>query len=196
MQHLSYPLHNVNLGQSRPMTVNGRTLQSAIGKRSVQGVVAVGRMGLVGDEQADLSVHGGLDKAVYAYPGEHYGFWQAQRRERAVSLFDEALPPGFMGENLTISGLLEDAVWVGDVLRFPACVLRVSAPREPCGKFNAVMGFTLAAREMVLRGYSGFYCEVLETGSLSAGQNFALVPGPRALSVAQALAMRRFKHLR
>jgi MOSC domain-containing protein YiiM len=64
-------------------------------------------MGLAGDEQADLSVHGGLDKAVYAYPQEHYAFWQAQRREQGVSLFDEGLPPGFVGENLSISGLLE-----------------------------------------------------------------------------------------
>ncbi|MBW8464018.1 MAG: MOSC domain-containing protein [Acidovorax sp.] len=121
-----------------------RSILSAIGKTPVTGPVALGPLGLAGDEQADLSVHGGLAKAVYAYPAVHYAFWQAQRRERGVSLFDEALPPGFLGENLTIDGPLEGDVFVGDEWHFPDCLLRVTAPREPCFKFAAVMGFAQA----------------------------------------------------
>jgi MOSC domain-containing protein YiiM len=187
---------SVNLGAARPLMASGRRVLSGIGKRAVAGPVAVGRLGLAGDEQADLSVHGGLDKAVYAYPAEHAAFWQARRREHGVSLFDEALPPGFAGENLTLQGLLEPQVWVGDELHFPNCVLRVTAPREPCFKFNAVMGYPQAARDMVLAGCCGFYLAVDEPGTIAAGQAFTLVPGRRALSIPQASAAKRIKHLR
>ena len=93
-------------------------------------------LGLLGDEQADLSIHGGLGKAVYAYPAEHYPFWQQARREAGVAEIDDSLPHGSLAENLTLSGLLETEVWVGDVLRFPNCTLEVASPREPCHKLN------------------------------------------------------------
>ena len=143
-------VRHVNIGLARRLKVGERSVLTAIGKAPVTGLVAVGPLGLAGDEQADPSVHGGLGKAIYAYPAAHYAFWQAQRRERGVSLFDETLPPGFMGENLTIDGPLEADVFVGDEWHFPHCVLRVSAPREPCFKFNAVMGFAQAGRTMAL----------------------------------------------
>ncbi len=98
---------SVNTGIARPLRIGGRDILSAIGKVPVPGPVAVGPLGLQGDEQADPTVHGGLDKAVYAYPVEHLPFWQAQRRDAGVSLFNDPLPPGFMGENLSIEGLLE-----------------------------------------------------------------------------------------
>jgi MOSC domain-containing protein YiiM len=151
---------------------------------------------LAGDEQADLSVHGGLDKAVYAYPQEHYAFWQAQRREQGVSLFDEGLPPGFVGENLSISGLLEADVFVGDELHFAHCVLRVTAPREPCFKFNAVMGFNTASKLMAVQARCGFYLSVAQPGTVTAGEAFTLVPGRRALSIQQAISGKLAKHLR
>ena len=189
-------VRSVNVGAARPLLASGRRVLSAIGKQAVAGPVAVGRMGLAGDEQADLSVHGGLDKAVYAYPAAHYAFWQARRRELGVSLYDEVLPPGFAGENLTLDGLLEHDVWVGDELHFPACVLRVTAPREPCFKFNAVMGYAQAARDMVQAGCCGFYLAVDLPGTIEAGQTATLVPGRRALGIPQAFAARRIKHLR
>ena len=139
----------VNIAQTKPLLASGRKVLSAIGKRAVTGETPVMPMGLLGDEQADLSVHGGLDKAVYAYPVEHYAFWRAKRREFGVSMFDEDLPYGFMGENLTISGLLESDVFVGDELVFANCRLRVEAPREPCFKFAAVMGFAQSGKQMV-----------------------------------------------
>jgi MOSC domain-containing protein YiiM len=189
-------VRSVNVGIARPLMAGRRRVLSGIGKQAVSGPVAVARLGLAGDEQADLSVHGGLDKAVYAYPAEHAAFWQARRQEHGVSLFDEAVPGGFVGENLTLQGLLEPQVWVGDELHFPGCVLRVTAPREPCFKFNAIMGYPQAARDMVLSGRSGFYLAVDVPGTIEAGQAFTLVPGRRALGIPQALAAKRIKHLR
>ena len=189
-------VRHVNVGTARRLKVGERSVLTAIGKTSVTGPVAVGPLGLAGDEQADLSVHGGLAKAVYAYPAAHYAFWQAQRRERGVSLFDEALPPGFMGENLTLQGLLESQVWVGDTLHFPDCVLRVTAPREPCFKFTAVMGFAQAGRVMVQNGCCGFYLAVEVPGTLQAEQSFRLEPGQRGLGIPQALAAKWAKHRR
>ena len=189
-------LLHINLGTVRPLRVGERKIMSAIGKNAVAGPVQVGLLGLAGDEQADLSVHGGLDKAVYAFPSEHWAYWQAQRAAQGVSLFEETLPPGFVGENLSISGLLEDQVFIGDRLRFANCVLRVTQPREPCGKFNAVMGYAQAARDMVLSACCGFYLAVERTGTLQAGESFELLAGARQMSIAQALALKRHKHLR
>lgn len=188
---------SVNTGAARPLRVaGGRTVLSAIGKSPVAGPVAVLALGLRGDEQADLSVHGGLDKAVYAYPVEHLAFWQHERRERGVSLFEETLPPGFMGENLSIEGLLESNVWIGDTLHFPRCGLRVTAPREPCFKFTEIMGFPQAGKRMVQQDCPGFYLSVVQPGQIQAGQAFTLEPGPRGLSVSEAFQAKRIKHLR
>ena len=187
---------SVNTGQARLLRVGERNVLSGIGKTPQTGPVAVGPLGLAGDEQADLNVHGGLSKAVYAYPAEHLAFWAEQRRHHGVSLFDEPLPPGFMGENLSIEGLLEDRVWVGDELCFPDCVLRVTAPREPCFKFNAVMGLNTAGRLMMQHGCPGFYLAVARPGTLQAGQTFSVQPGTRGLSVSEAFAAKRVKHLR
>jgi MOSC domain-containing protein YiiM len=189
-------LLSVNIAQAKPLLASGRKVLSAIGKRAVYGAVPVMPMGLLGDEQADLSVHGGLEKAVYAYPVEHYAFWQAARQEAGVSLFDEDLPHGFMGENLGVAGLLEADVFVGDVLHFPHCTLRVEAPREPCFKFAAVMGFAQSGKRMVQEARCGFYLSVAETGSLQAGESFTLSAGARRLSIADAIRGKMAKHRR
>lgn len=189
-------IESLNIGRARAIRIGGRSVLTGIGKAAASGEVAIGRLGLAGDEQADLSIHGGLDKAVYAYPTEHYAFWQTERRERSVSLFNETLPPGFMGENLTVRGLLEHEVFVGDRLYFQDCVLRVAAPREPCYKLNAVMGFAQAGRSMALAGCCGYYLSVLEPGSLAAGQVGRLAPGSRSLSISAAFAGKFAKHAR
>jgi MOSC domain-containing protein YiiM len=189
-------LVHINLGTVRRLRVGERNLMSAIGKAPVLGPVKVAPLGLVADEQADLSVHGGLDKAVYAFPLEHLAYWQQQRVAHGVSLFEETLPPGFVGENLSLTGLREDEVFIGDRLHFADCVLRVTQPREPCGKFNAVMGYAQAARDMVQSGRCGFYLAVESAGVLRPGEPFELVAGSRQVSIAQALAFKRHKHLR
>jgi MOSC domain-containing protein YiiM len=111
-------------------------------------------------------------------------------------LFDDDLPHGFMGENLTISGLLEADVYVGDVLHFPNCTLCVEAPREPCFKFAAVMGFARAGKLMVQEARCGFYLSVTQPGSLQAGENFSVTPGARRLSMADAIRAKMAKHRR
>jgi len=183
-------LLSINVGIAREVEIGGRAVLTAIGKRSVAGAVAVRPLGLAGDEQADLSVHGGLNKAVYAYPSEHYAFWQTVRAQARVSLWDEPLPPGSMGENLTLAGLLENQVWVGDVLRFPDCELAVSEPRFPCFKFNAAMGFKQALQMMQANAWCGYYLAVRVAGTLQAGQAFELVQGPREVGITELFRAR------
>ena len=188
-------LLSIQTGKVRPLRVGERTLMSAIGKSPIDGAVTVGPLGLAGDEQADLSVHGGLSKAVYALPSEHLAWWQQQRQARGVTLFEETLAPGYLGENLSLQGLLEHEVFIGDILRFEEVTLRVTQPREPCSKFNAVMGYAQAAKDMVQSSRSGFYLAVDVAGLLRAGEPFELLPGPRATSIAQALGHKARKHL-
>ncbi len=194
--HAAGRLLSLQIGQARPLMVGGRKLVSAIGKTAVSGPVDVGVLGLAGDEQADLSVHGGLSKAVYALPSEHLPWWQAQRQTHSATMFDETLPPGRLGENLSLEGLLEEDLFIGDSLDFGNVVLRVTQPREPCGKFNAVMGYALAAKDMVQSGRCGFYLAVEQPGRLQAGASFKVIPGPRSVSIAQALQHKAWKHLR
>jgi len=174
---------SLNTAAAHALDIDGRSVLSAIRKRARDGAVPLRAMGLEGDEQADLSVHGGLSKAVYAYPSEHYAFWQTVRAQARASGFDAPLPFGALGENLTLSGLLEQQVWIGDVLKFPDAELVVSEPRYPCFKFNAVMGFKHAAKLMTQSGWCGFYLAVKTPGSLQAGQAFELLPGPREVGV-------------
>lgn len=174
---------SVNVGRAAPLAVGSRQVSSAIGKRALAGRVAVRPLGIDGDKQADLSVHGGLAKAVYAYPAEHYAFWRTVRAQAGVALWDEALPPGSLGENLTLEGLLENRAWIGDVLRFPNCALAVSEPRLPCFKFNAAMGFAQAGEMMGQSGWCGYYLAVLEPGTIEAGQACRVEPGAREVRI-------------
>jgi MOSC domain-containing protein YiiM len=181
---------SVNLATASEIVINGRRVTTAIAKRPVDGAVTVKPLGLVGDEQADPSVHGGIAKAVYAYPHEHYAFWQTVRAQARVSLWDDALAPGSMGENLTVEGLFEDRLWIGDRLRLPNCVLAVSEPRFPCFKFNAAMGFAQASKLMVQSGYCGSYLTVIEPGTVTAGEAIELLPGPREVGLRELFRAR------
>jgi MOSC domain-containing protein YiiM len=183
-------------GQARKVLINGRAVLTAIRKTAVAGPVAVKALGLEGDEQADMSVHGGLDKAFYAYPSEHYPFWRQLRADAGVSEIDAELPFGAIGENLTLGGLLEQDVWAGDVLEFAQCSLRVTQPREPCYKFNAAMGFATAVKAMARSGHCGFYMAVNRPGSIQAGETFTLQPGARRVSIPESFNAKMFKHLR
>lgn len=187
---MSGQILSVNTSLAREIDIEGRGVMSGIGKRGVDGSVDVRMLGLAGDEQADPSVHGGLSKAVYAYPIEHYPFWQTVRAQAGVAAWEAPLPHGFLGENLTLSGLLESQAWIGDVLRFADCELVVSAPRFPCFKLDAVMGFNQASRLMVANGWCGFYLAVRKTGTLRAGERFTLVPGPREVGIVELFRSR------
>lgn len=183
-------LLSINTARVSPITIEGRPIMTAIGKRSVSSVakpdrIEVGALGLSGDEQADPTVHGGRSKAVYAYPHEHYAFWQTVRAQAGQQAWDEALPHGMLGENLTITGLLEADAHVGDVLQFPDCTLAISEPRQPCYKFAAVMGFNQAVKMMSQSGYCGFYLAVRTPGTIAAGESYELIPGTREVSIAE-----------
>jgi MOSC domain-containing protein YiiM len=183
-------LLSLNVARARPVAINGRKVMTAIDKRAVDDERLVAPLGIDGDEQADLSVHGGLNKAVYAYPSEHYDFWRTVRAQAQVALWDEVLPFGSLGENLTLQGVIESDLWIGDVLRFPACELAVSEPRFPCFKFNAAMGFKHAAKLMVESGWCGSYFAVRKPGTIASGQGFTLVPGPREIGIAELFRAR------
>lgn len=169
-------LLGVQVGRAEPLLVGAHEVLSGIRKRAVVGPVPVRALGLEGDEQADPSAHGGLSKAVYAYPIEHYAFWNERRESWGLP---GDLKFGSLGENLTVAGLLEPDLFVGDQVVFPNCVLRVTQPREPCFKFNAVMGSRDAARSMARSGYSGFYFAVEMAGTIAAGESFSVEPGSR-----------------
>ena len=171
-------LISVNVGGPRDVAWRGRTVRTSIWKTPVAGRVRVARLNLEGDRQSDLSVHGGPDKAVYAYPAEHYPFW---RRE----LPEVDFPWGAFGENLTTSGLREDEVCVGDHVRCGTVELLVTQPRLPCYK----LGIRADRADMVKRfqqsGRTGFYLAVLREGDLAAGDALELVAtGEDRVSVA------------
>ena len=189
-------LLSIQTATCRRVKMGERTVLTAFGKQPVAGDVAVMPLGLLGDEQADLSVHGGLEKAVYAYPAEHYAFWKNARLEAGVCPLDDSLSSGGLGENLTLQGLLEADAWAGDVLRFADCELKVTLPREPCYKLNAAMGFARASKLMAQSGFCGFYLSVVTPGTLRAGETFDVVPGRRGVSITQLFAAKMSKHLR
>jgi MOSC domain-containing protein YiiM len=185
---------SVARGRSQPLPEAGvrpRTnspVLSAIRKAPCSSLVHPDRIaltanGVVDDEQADRRVHGGPLKAVYVYPAEHYAWWQTRRDEAHAGAAPLAF--GAFGENLTLEGLLESDVWIGDSLQIGDCVLRVESPRRPCYKFNAVMGYRRAARDMLSTGRSGFYLSVQQAGTLSAGDAVRLIPGPRLVTLTE-----------
>ncbi len=183
-------LVGVQTAKATGMMIEGRRVMTAIRKTAANSTVAVAPLGLAGDEQANPDVHGGLSKAVYAYPSEHYEFWRKARSDKGLGLIDDSLPFGSIGENLTLAGLLESDVWVGDVLEFPNCTLRVTDPREPCFKFNATMGFNTAAKAMAQSGFCGFYLAVDKAGTIAAGETFTLIAGSRQMSIPSSFAVK------
>lgn len=191
-------LLHVCTGRAQTLNIDGHGVSSAIGKQPVAGAVAVGPLGLAGDEQADPSVHGGLSKAVYAYPAEHLPFWQTVRAQAGVASATTPLPPGLLGENLLLQGVQEDGLWIGDLLHFSrpgkareaGCVLAVSEPRFPCFKFNHVMGFKQAARLMQQSAYCGAYLAVRTAGTLQAGDTVRLEAGPREVNLRELFRVR------
>lgn len=144
-----------------------------------------GVLGLEGDEQVDLTVHGGQEKALYAYPEEHYDFWRQalETKESKLSMFSS---PGALGENLVTRGLNETDVYLGDLWEIGEVTLQVTQPREPCFKFNAVTGDKYASRKMADSGFCGWYMAVITPGILKASEAIRVVPGSRQQTVEQA----------
>jgi hypothetical protein len=185
-------LLSISTGKVAPLFGNHhpdyKSVPSAIRKKSVSNLenlnlIQVTPLGIKGDEQADLSVHGGLEKAIYVYPSEHYAFWNellTRETKKPVNLVH-----GDIGENFTIQGLLETEVFVGDRLQIGELEFVVVKLREPCFKFNAAVGYKGASKAMLQSGFCGWYLRVLKTGALAAGTHITLIPGLRETSIAQ-----------
>lgn len=147
---------------------NGEPVSTGIFKEPVAGRVMLRTLNLDGDRQADLSVHGGPDKAVYAYPSEHYAFWKHE-------LPGMDLPWGMFGENFTTTGLLETETNIGDRFRIGAAEVMVTQPRMPCYKLGIRFGRTDIIKRFLVSERSGFYFSVLKEGEVGAGDEFELM---------------------
>jgi MOSC domain-containing protein YiiM len=153
---------SVNVGLPRTVRWRNHDVTTGIFKRPVQGRVSVRRLNLDGDRQADLAVHGGAAKAVYAYPLEHYAFWNEQLGER--------LPFGAFGENLTVEGLpLEREAAIGDRLRIGSAELVVTQPRLPCAKLALRFDRMDMVKRFLASGRTGYYLAVAVEGEIGAG---------------------------
>jgi MOSC domain-containing protein YiiM len=161
-------LLSVNAGLPREVEWNGKIIRTSIFKAPVSGRVRVARLNLKGDQQSDLSVHGGIDKAVYAYPSEHCPFWREE-------LPGADLPWGAFGENFTTEGLLEERIHIGDRLRIGSAEFVVTQPRMPCFKLGIRFGRPDIVKRFLHSGRSGFYFAVLREGEVTAGDSIELL---------------------
>ena len=159
---------SVNVGLPRGVVRKGMNVQTAIFKEPVAGTVAIRKLNLAGDLQADLTVHGGWEKAVYAYPAEHYDYWREQ-------FSDSLLSWGAFGENLTTAGLWEDQQCIGDLLRVGSAVLQITQPRMPCYKLELRFNRDDMIKRFLASGRSGFYLSVIEPGNVAAGSTVEIL---------------------
>ena len=162
-------LLSVNVGLPREVEWNRRTIRTSIFKAPVSGRVQVRKLNLDGDEQSDLTVHGGVDKAVYVYPSEHYTFWRNE-------LPNADLDWGVFGENFTTQGALDDkAVRIGDRFRIGSADFVVTQPRMPCFKLGIRFGRIDIIKRFLHSGRNGFYFAVVEEGEVAAGDSIELL---------------------
>jgi MOSC domain-containing protein YiiM len=159
---------SVNVGQPREVIWKGQTVTTGIFKEPVAGRIAVRRLNLDGDRQADHTVHGGPEKAIYAYPAEYYAFWRAQFPEMD-------LPWGMFGENLTITGLLDDTVHIGDRFQVGSAHLMVTQPRLPCYKLGLKFGRDDILKRFLQSRLTGFYFSVIKEGEVAANDPISLL---------------------
>jgi MOSC domain-containing protein YiiM len=172
----------VNVSLPRSYEHAGKTVRTRIFKEPVSGRVRVGRLNVAGDGQADLRVHGGPDKAVYAYDLSGYGYWQRE--------LGRELPCGEFGENLTVEGMPDTDVSIGAVYRAGTALFQVTQPRSPCGKLAMKMGVPGFPRAFLASGRTGFYLRVLEEGEIGAGDGISLVAeDPRKIRVREMILL-------
>ena len=162
---------SIHVGRIAPLGPDG--VPSGFVKHIVSNPVSVTPLGIVGDEQADLRVHGGPDKAVYAYGSAHYASWRREYAHHA-----KLLTAGGLGENLSIDGLTESDLCVGDVHGIGTTRLQVCQPRQPCFKFALRFGDSLMPKAMVRNGRSGWYYRVLDPGVIVQGDRVLVLERP------------------
>jgi len=159
---------SINVGRPRLVMRNGEPVSTGIFKEPIAGRVMLRTLNLDGDRQADLTVHGGPEKAVYLYPAEHYAFWKRE-------LPDMELPWGMFGENFTTEGMSETEINVGDKFRVGSAELMATQPRMPCYKLGIRFGRTDIIKRFLMSERSGIYFSVLKEGEVGAGDEFELL---------------------
>lgn len=179
-------LLSVNLSPGRTVEHLGETLRTGIFKEPVRGRIVLRKLNLEGDAQSDRRVHGGIYKAVYAYPHEHYAFW-------ALELGRDLFPFGQFGENFTSEGLLEDQISIGDSFRIGGAVVQVTEPRTPCYKLGIKMGSDEFPRRFLASRRVGFYLRVLEESEVGVGDSILpLEHDPERMTIAELLRVAYF----
>ncbi len=174
---------SVNVGRPREVEWHGRRLLTSIWKSPSNGRVRVGKLNLDSDQQSDLSVHGGPEKAVYVYPKEHYLFWRSE-------LPDIDLPWGAFGENLTTDGLLEPQVMIGDRIEVGSAEFQITQPRMPCFKLAIRFGRDDMIKRFMRSGRTGFYLSVVREGEVESGDGIRITAhDSRGVSVADIAAL-------
>lgn len=177
-------LISVNVGLPREVDWHGRAVLTSIWKSPVAGPVRVTSLNLEGDRQSDLSVHGGPDKAVYAYPCEHYEYWKTELA------WEDRLPWGAFGENFTVEGLPEASVRIGDRIRVGSAEFVVTQPRMPCFKLGLRFGRDDMVKRFLRSGRTGFYLAVQREGAVAGGDPIELVGrDDRGVTVADIVAL-------
>ena len=159
---------SVNVGLPRKILFNGQIITTAIFKDPVKGPISLRKLNLDGDKQADLTVHGGLDKAVYSYPSEHYVYWRKQFPHTDLVW-------GMFGENFTTEGLFEDAVNVGDQFQIGSAKLVATQPRMPCYKLGVRFGRMDVIRRFMASGRPGIYFKVLTEGEVQTDDKIKVI---------------------
>lgn len=174
-------LLSINVGLPREVEWRGKTILTSIFKSPVAGRVRVGKLNLEGDRQSDLSVHGGPEKAVYAYPSEHYAFWREELPGMELSW-------GAFGENFTTEGLIESSVCIGDRLRVGSAELVVTQPRMPCFKLGIRFGRADMVKHFLCSERTGFYLAVVHKGEVEAGDPVEWIArDPHGITVADVV---------
>lgn len=161
-------LISLNVGLPRQVNFRGEVVNTGIFKEPIQRRVKLRKLNLDGDKQADLTVHGGIDKAVYSYAKEHYEFWRQD-------LQDMSLPWGMFGENFTTEGLFEESVNIGDTLQIGTARVIATQPRMPCYKLAVKFGRMDIIKRFLASGLTGIYFKVLQEGEVAAGDEIKLI---------------------
>ena len=179
---------SINVSQPRLFSIHGQQVETGFFKTPIQGPVVVNVLNLQGDGQADLSVHGGPDKAVYAYPGEHLAFWKK-------TLQRDDLGPGSFGENLTVEGLAENEVAIGDEFAMGTARFVVTQPRLPCFKLALALETPSIPKTFLESGRTGFYLQVLQEGTIQAGDSINPLPSreQERVTIAEFVELYRIK---
>ncbi|PYL79019.1 MAG: MOSC domain-containing protein [Verrucomicrobia bacterium] len=159
---------SLNVGLPREVTWQGKRVTTGIFKEPIQERVMMRTLNLDGDQQADLTVHGGVSKAVYAYPSEHYNYWRSELPGMDLSW-------GMFGENFTTEGFLEDAVYIGDRFRIGETEVMVTEPRMPCYKLGIKFGRADIIKRFLASRRTGFYFAVMREGMVGAGDDVELI---------------------